>query len=466
MNKERLTVILLILGCAAIVAIFTFSLAADRNREAAIAKLMAKADAIPSDRLPMFPKFSGAIKNAEAAKPAAPAEEKLSTAQEDSIAAFARFFEKRDAIAKDESWRDVAELFGKKTKEWTDAQRARIAEFLSAHRDLILELRRLAERGGPIYKLDFSKGFSMELPHLAKLRDCARMLAADAAISVDAKNYEDAVTDLIAGMKLADTLDNEPILISQMVRYVMNGTIMGAVENLLRGEDLPPELCARLIGQARLASARTGLANSLTGEAFFGLSAFEDIRSGELGMLDVTGYDGSIWNLNQLGLRLYGSFFARPWLNADEETYADIMNRIGDAARLPYHEARPMIAQVNRELDNLPRTRVLSRILLPALGRVVENQAVNRARLDLMCIGLAIEQYHGQHGSYPASLDAVAPALGGAVPLDPFTGASYVYQVSGGAFTLYSASAGSTTGTQPGRNISYIDDNGNIVWRK
>jgi hypothetical protein len=77
-----------------------------------------------------------------------------------------------------------------------------------------------------------------------------------------------------------------------------------------------------------------------------------------------------------------------------------------------------------------------------------------------MQMGLLLEQYQEENGLYPATLDAITPQLGGSVPVDPFTGESYVYVPSGNSVQLYSV----------GMNL--VDDGGihhpitaDVVWR-
>jgi hypothetical protein len=80
--------------------------------------------------------------------------------------------------------------------------------------------------------------------------------------------------------------------------------------------------------------------------------------------------------------------------------------------------------------------------------------------LDLMQMGILVEQHRARTGSYPESLDAIAPELGGSLPADPFTGEAYQYQPSDDGFLLYSV------------GMNRIDDggrhefgSGDIVWR-
>lgn len=87
-------------------------------------------------------------------------------------------------------------------------------------------------------------------------------------------------------------------------------------------------------------------------------------------------------------------------------------------------------------------------------------QAVHEATIDLFRMGLLIEQHYTEHGSYPASLDVLARALGGAVPLDPFSGEPYQYVVSDDGFLLYSVG-----GNQVDDGGVHDQANGDWVWR-
>ena len=185
-----------------------------------------------------------------------------------------------------------------------------------------------------------------------------------------------------------------------------------------------------------------------------GLEAFDDIRSG-----DSTPAGMSTSGVDAFLMQLYGSILARPFLYMDQESYADIMERMTDSMQLPFYEAQPELEHLTNDIESLPRTRVLSRMLLPALTRAAEAQARHEAQLGLMRIGLAVELYHDQTGEYPQTLEEVAPTVGGEIPLDPFTGVPFVYESHGDRFTLYSA-RGSVVSPVVS---SYNTDN--IVWR-
>ena len=110
----------------------------------------------------------------------------------------------------------------------------------------------------------------------------------------------------------------------------------------------------------------------------------------------------------------------------------------------------------------MPQTLRYSRELLPALGRTCEAQARHEAFIDLIQIGILVEQYKAHNGSYPDTLNDIASGLGGSVPVDPFSGKGYRYKPLGAVFVLYSISHNRLDdgGTHDRHYMK-----GDIVWR-
>ena len=341
---------------------------------------------------------------------------------------------------------ETGDLLSRGPHEWTDWDKARIGKFLEAHQDLLREMRRMAERGAPVYPLDFSKAYGMDRPHLARVRKCARVLRASAVVNGMNGNYAEAAADVIAGMRIADALAREPILISQLVRITIYVLIMNdAVQKSFEGGDLSPELTQRLMAHLAQADHREEFAESLAGERYlFGrkaLSTYSMRRSGAW-----SGFLGA----SDLG----------PLQEVDEQAYDEIMNRIASAARLPYYEAARELSQIQNDIESLPRTLAYSRHLLPFLARTCEAQARHESVVDLMQLGILVEQYRAREGWYPRRLDDIGPHLGGSLPVDPFSGERYHYRPLGETFLLYSIGENRRDdgGTHDYRK-------GDIVWR-
>jgi hypothetical protein len=214
-----------------------------------------------------------------------------------------------------------------------------------------------------------------------------------------------------------------------------------AAQNSFDGSDLSPELTQRLMDQLAQADHRDDFAEAFMGEMYFGQKAFASIREGDRSGLP-------------------DEFNLGAPKEADEQAYVEIMNRMVSAARLPYYEAAGELSQLQSDIENLPQTLAYSRTLLPALTRSCAAQGRHEAIIDLMQIGLLVEQYKVREGSYPPSLNVIATDLGGSLPVDTFTGEGYHYKPSEDSFLLYSVSHNCT---DDGGRHDLIK--GDIVWR-
>ena len=378
-----------------------------------------------------------------------------------TLASFERLLQWHgETVATSEAWRELLdEVLSLPIDEWTGAQRQLLLDFVAEHAGLIAEIRRLAELGGPVYPLDFSVPmYAVELPHLAKLRDCERLLRADALAQELRGNYSGAVEDLVAGLKLGNALEGEPIVISQLVRYAMKGIAVGTITDAFGWGELPPDLARDLLAGLSRGRGREALADALGGEQMMGLDMFDTV-SGREELDEGFGYlFENPSEVERAGLWLYSTSVARPWLNMDEQLYMESLERAREVALLPFYEAKPLLDAL--ELDDLPITRVVSRRMLPAIVRIQQARAQSESTADVARVGIALEMYRQERGSYPDRLDAVASYLGGSVPVDTFTGKPFHYTPQGGTFLLYSV----------GRNLT--DDrgrhdlrDGDIVWR-
>jgi hypothetical protein len=360
-------------------------------------------------------------------------------------------------------------LTKKAPSEWSDPERSEVAGFLDANQELVYEIRRMADRGGPVYPIDFSKRSENQVPHLSGMLSCARLLRADAVAKAGNGNKSEAVENIIAGMKLGDALVPEPVFVSQLARISIYGIMNDAVQKCMHGSDISPELTRRLMAHVAGADHRRAFAESLVGEQYNGVRMFSDVRAGEWVVWQMDGITQASPSPVMRGigriaesafLNLYYGRFGGPWMNLDEATFVESMTRLVGAAGKPYYKAVPELNQLEMDSNDLSPTKIFSRRSLPALLRYLEAQARHEALLDLMQMGILLEQYRAGNGSFPDSLEAIAPELGGSLPVDPFIGSIYHYRLSGDSFFLYSY----------GRNL--VDDggrhslrNGDIVWR-
>ncbi len=221
------------------------------------------------------------------------------------------------------------------TAKWSDTNLGILAEFLLANRELIEEIRRTAERGGPVYPIDLSEGLGIELPHLMHMVYLSRLLYADAVVMAGEGRHSESVASVIAGMQLGDALANEPVILSQQHRIWLYRHMYEAVESSIHVGDLTPELMSRLLDQVDSADNRLAFAESFVGDQMLGSQYIADIGEGKQRFY--LGGDG----VGRFLQGIYGSVVGTPWRNVDESMFIDIMSRARNLAELPYYEAHP-----------------------------------------------------------------------------------------------------------------------------
>jgi hypothetical protein len=127
--------------------------------------------------------------------------------------------------------------------------------------------------------------------------------------------------------------------------------------------------------------------------------------------------------------------------NAFQEVAAYVEG-INDCLRLagrPYYEIRvEMEALVRQHGEFAPWYAARSQETIPALPGLIRTIAKSEATMSMAKLSLDLERYRTQHGSYPATLDALpAPP-----PRDPFTGQPFAYRKESAGFVLESPGAG------------------------
>src|SRR5262249_35627204 len=95
-------------------------------------------------------------------------------------------------------------------------------------------------------------------------------------------------------------------------------------------------------------------------------------------------------------------------------------------------------------VDATPQSRgetigdILVTLLTPAVRKIQEaHDRIEQGSRNLQ-VGLALAGYRREHGTYPKTLDALAPKHLDTVPNDLFTGKPLVYKPSADGFRLYS----------------------------
>lgn len=325
-------------------------------------------------------------------------------------------------------------------QEWPDlkASRAFLAE-LQPELDAIYAA---AEAGGQArYRIDFSAGFNTPLPHLQEARNVARLLTLDAHVAAHSGEYARAHRDCLAIFRLAESLRNEPTLISQLVRMAIFAVGCDVTLELMPHCDWSDAELARL--QATIVSITFREPTQ---------AAFQGQRALALTTLNTT-VPAALRNANALEtLRMFETVISAldgPWQDALQQS----------------REVNARVAALGS--SSLSRIKYMGVMLhAPAFEQAVVAAVRNEARRRCMVAAVASGRYRLEHGNWPASLSEIEERdLGTAeqksLLTDPLAEALLRYRVDGDRILIYSVGTDrtddggdfTTTGGSPPRDF-------------
>jgi len=307
-----------------------------------------------------------------------------------------------------------------------DDMRDGIAEYLKPNAEALSLLHEAAAMKHCRYPIDLTAGSYTRLPHLAQLRQGARMLHLEAILNAERGNAGQAAQAVSSMLGLTRSLSREPVVISQLVGIACNAIGCSALERVLSRTSLAQEQLVQLGTALADTENLDGMTRAMAGERCSGISIF-------LG--------GA--NLKNMGLKIPSGLGvlhrASGLSHMDLCAYLKIMGRYVERGRLPFPErVQGDDNAVEREVAQLPRYYILTRMLTPALGRAFTEHANCVARLRCAVAALGVERYRLANNALPEKLEDVVPKHLEEIPADPFDGKPLRYKKLDKGYVIYS----------------------------
>jgi hypothetical protein len=276
------------------------------------------------------------------------------------------------------------------------------------------------------FPVDMKMGYAAELPHLSPLRDTARLLslASEAALidndAASALGYHKGI------LALANAVETEPFLISQLVHIAIEGL---AIESLIR-----------MVSHTQLDNAEL----SALDDAYVAAGGYGSLRRALIGerctIVDTT-----------------RRFYAGTLESYGDETYANLegmRNLPGPIKAIIswkeelaiYESFEPLIPGPDSDWPSLvslskegtdPGLGIMAAIMMPNFDRVYLPFLRAAASGRIARATIAVERYRLAHGALPASLTDCLPEFLDAVPEDPYDGAPLRYRREVEGYVLY-----------------------------
>jgi hypothetical protein len=283
-------------------------------------------------------------------------------------------------------------------------------------------------------------GPNVKLTHLSGLKTLAQLLAFDALLKAEAHDSAGAVRSIESILNLSRSLDDEPILISQLVSATILNIASSTFRRVLCRTTVPTNQLSELADRFAAAEATSRFVTGLVGERatmgeYMRLLTADPKRaieiSNEGAKTDEENQTPS-WNPS-LPFRLIG-FFER-----DRDFFLRAMG-----TNIAFMALTPPASLAGRE--EMEKASVcaqknfymMSSMLLVAMCPV-NRDAETRARLRMALAAIEIEMWRMAHdGAVPKSLEEVKAGSGRTTYIDPFNGKEIRFEPLPVGYRLYS----------------------------
>jgi len=271
-----------------------------------------------------------------------------------------------------------------------------------------------------VFPVEWEKRAEATLPHLAGVREAARMVGVRALVLAVDGRAEEALQGCSIIPAMAQHLSSEPAISSQLVRYALLSVGKQGIEQALNRCNPSAEACRKVYdayGEVKLSES---LLRAVKGHrAWCRESAFDVVREGLPPRAN------------------WGIHLAEAQLNNDERGYLRVMREQMDALALPWPEAKERAdAILDRFLGGPAWVHLTADLIILSLGRAAEACRLAEGRRDVCRIGLALRAYQAEHGRYPNSLEELA-GEGWEIPHDSFSGGPYRYRREDDGFLVW-----------------------------
>lgn len=325
-----------------------------------------------------------------------------------------------------------------------------VLEALKDDEAVLEQMRQGSSRPRARYPLDYAveDPWSIRLPHLRMIKATCQRLQLKACAELALNQTTNALADIKLVLYLADTLRDEPILISWLIRAMSVQAALGSVWEGLAEHRWSEAQLQELQAAFDHYNFASGWAHCLRVERTAGVMTVD-----LMGRRDIP-------ELSQVAdVAALPVFLARvgpaSWRDQEKLQYCRLMDRLLQGSwDLPANRFSPgqavsnavaLRAATSGGFQTTFHHRLIARILLPPLGRTPFKAATAQTATDEAVLACALERYRLTNGRFPEQLQALTPQFLAKPPMDVVTGLPYEYRrTSDGRFELHSAGGDDT----------------------
>jgi hypothetical protein len=298
-----------------------------------------------------------------------------------------------------------------------DEDYARLCNELNEWDAATAEARRLTDMPRGRHKILLSRPnlIMTALGNQQKCRAAAQLLFYQSLRRAEEGDADGTLADCRATINAGRSIGDEPFLISVLIRNACVSIGCNSIARVLgQGQ---PSTAALLAMQQLLEDedGHDGYRLALRGERASLHEMLGAIESGQLKFSQVAG-------TGRVPAERLLSAILHPAVKNEHVNILGLMTRYVDSAHQAPREQIATEAAMEAEFKVMPKTAILARNLVPAIGKVGDSVRRKHAWVRSLIACLAAERYRQAHGAWPSTLADLVPAELAAVPVDPYDG--------------------------------------------
>lgn len=335
---------------------------------------------------------------------------------------------------------DTLKKFPRRTERMPAASRNAVSQFLADNQVARQQLHAAARLSRARYPVEW-KGWLMNIrfPQIEGLKNAAYVMQWEAIACLENGQTEKAAESIVVFIRLAQSLDEDPVIISQLVRNALAAIARRNIEWVLNHRACPSGSLTSMQTAMEELEKPEALTRGLAGE-LCGLIQFFQASFGE-----ATNFLASASEL--LGEKMVAGEMEKMVNHLRRNKDADFLftletfDSLLKASRQKYPAQLADMEAIFAKVTDATTSEqhLVSRSLISPLAISPQKFAVNVALLRTTSAALAVERYRSANsGRLPGSLADLVPKQLSAIPEDPFTGEPLKYKKLAKGFVVYS----------------------------
>ncbi len=306
---------------------------------------------------------------------------------------------------------------------WINSTNADYILALTEFSDPMLQkIRELAERSRGRFRANYEDGYAAKLPHVAYLKSASELLSWQARASLETHEVATAFEKLLLLRKLSDTLAEEPLAISLLVRLIQ----IDLYHDTLR------------IGMPHWSSDQLAALQRLNVPSNLDHHTRMALRSERLSFNHlISGISHKRLSSSDLPSGMEAYRFYRPvWMHGDQAKFNHLIQEMienYDSGDGPIDLKIFNFLQDPAEslgADPFGKLRyILTIYAIPFINSIIPRSLHTETAARQADIAVAVQRFFLRNQQLPDSLGQLLPELLPEIPLDPMTGAPMQYRI-------------------------------------